>query len=116
MSLAPLPTLDQLAADPAKAVGLPLDATEKLLAQAHVAEGALLARLLVARSQGNGQPEAPAEDDRDRLLTPEEAASMLGLTVEQLKRRRSIPRKSLGRRTVRYSRRALDRWLTQRSS
>ncbi len=61
MSRAPAPTLDQLAADPAQAASLPVEVVETLLSQCHVIEGALLARLLAARPQADGQPEAPAE-------------------------------------------------------
>ncbi len=69
--------------------------------------------LAVEVQKGNSHP--PQEpQDQDDLLTPEQAAAMLGLTVAQLKRRRAIPRKSLGRRTIRFSRKALDGWLKTR--
>ena|SRR5712691_7677120 len=87
-------TLDEIAQDPAKTSGLSMDAAEKLLAQAHVAEGALLARLMAARASTDGQLEAKAEEDR--WLTPEEAAALLGLTVPQLSRRGGSP----GRRSA----------------
>jgi len=48
----------------------------------------------------------------DTLLTPEQTAARLGLTVEQLARKRHLPfRKTIGRRTVRYSSRGIERWL-----
>ena len=59
---------------------------------------------------------APAQvaDEPDRLLTADEAAPLLGLSVEQLARRRNLAfRKTLGRRTVRYSERGIQRWLAR---
>ncbi len=101
MSLGFPSSLDELVADPSKVAALPPKAAEALLAQVHVLEGELLARLLAARVQSNGLPERPAGEDQ--WLTPEEAAAFLGLTVQQLSRRRKIPRKKIGHRTIRYS-------------
>jgi predicted DNA-binding transcriptional regulator AlpA len=61
------------------------------------------------------KPAAPKVDD-DRLLTAAEAAALVGLTVDQLKRRRSLPfRKKVGHRTVRYSERGIRRWLERKT-
>ncbi len=67
---------------------------------------------MTSAAASNGQPEARAEEP-DRWLTPEEAAEFLGLTVAQLNRRRSLPRRKLGHRTVRYSLSALKRYLAR---
>ena len=110
MTLAPIPTLDQLAADPTKAASLPVDATEKLLAQVHVVEGVLLARLLSTRVQRDGQPEAPPEGDH--FLTPEEAAKILGVTVPWLYRHAArLPfTRRLSRKCLRFSEAAVRKW------
>ncbi len=111
--MTPAPGLDQFAADPGKVATLPPEAVEALLAQVHVLERALLTRLLAARAQDNGRPEISAAKKEDRWLKPEEAATFLGLTVEQLNRRRNIPRKKLGHRTVRYSLAVLKRHMAR---
>ncbi len=66
---------------------------------------------LLPEEKGSGHP-APSPVEEDRLLTPEEAATFLNLTAEQL-RRRNIPKKKLGRRTLRYSLAALRRYLAR---
>ena len=63
-------------------------------------------------SKSNGQ----AAEVGDRLLTAEEAAPLLGVTVKALQRRRSLPfRKKVGHRTVRYSERGIRRWLERKT-
>lgn len=100
----------ELLADPARARELPPGEAEKmLLALAPVME-VLRLRAVRGSASANGERErSPA----DRLLSPAEAATFLGLTIEQLARRRGIPRKKLGRRTVRYSLTALQRYLAR---
>lgn len=110
----PLPaqSLDEIAQDPAKTSGLPMDAAKKLLAQAHVAEGALLARLLTSAST-DGHPEAPAEEDR--LLTPAEAAARLGVRrsrIYGLTRTGALPAVRVGK-YVRVRAGALAQWVTE---
>ncbi len=117
MSLTPLPTLDQLAADPARVKDLPPEVAGDLLPGVAALHAALQVQAFgpAAWAQGNGQPEAPAPQE-DRWLTPREAADLLGLTVEELTRRRNLPRKKLGHRTVRYSLSALKRYMATRGS
>jgi len=110
VSLTPLPTLDQLASDPGKATALPLDVAEKLLAQVHVIEGALLARLLAARSQGNGEALAG-----DRLLNVEEAARKLGMSEDWCYRQaKRLPFVVRNGRQLRFSERGIERYIRQR--
>ena len=59
----------------------------------------------------------PVTDEGDRLLTAEQAAPLLGLTVKQLRRRRNLSfRKTLGRRTIRYSESGIERWLARKNA
>ena len=59
----------------------------------------------------------PVSDEGDRLLTAEQAAPLLGLTVKQLRRRRNLSfRKTLGRRTIRYSESGIERWLARKNA
>jgi len=48
----------------------------------------------------------------DRLLTHEEVANQMGLTVDEVKRRPLPFRVKLGHRTVRYSAKGLEKFLT----
>lgn len=57
------------------------------------------------------QPVAPPPVENDKLLTAEEASTLSGLTVRQLKSRRLPFRKRLGHRTIRFSERGLRAWL-----
>ena len=54
---------------------------------------------------------AAVEPEPDVLLTAEQCASRIGLTVEQVKRKRLPFRKKIGERTVRYSLHGLEKWL-----
>lgn len=106
-----VPSLDQLAADPGRVQAIPLDAAEKLLAQVHVVQGALLTRLLAARAQADSQPEASVEGLR--LLTVEEVASLLNFTpayLYDLIRRGEFPALRQGK-YLRVPVRALGEWI-----
>ena len=64
------------------------------------------------KREGNG---APAIAPADRLLSPDDAAQLLGLsayTVRQLARERRIPAIRLGR-YWRFRRSSLEQWITQ---
>lgn len=79
---------------------------------------ALLQVRLVGTGQVNGQklaPKAPTAPP-DRLLTSEEAATMLGVDVRWLYRRADkLPfTRKLGPRTLRFSEAGIRRWLETR--
>ncbi len=103
MSLAPAPTLAQLAADPSKVATLESDQARALLLQASALVLALAAR---AGDSPNGNPEA------DRLLTVEEVAKKLGTSREWVYRRAAgLPfTVRLGSR-LRFSAQGLDKYL-----
>lgn len=60
----------------------------------------------------------PVQTVADRLLTPEEASSFLGLSIETLaqwrSQRRGIPFVKVSRNCVRYQQGDLDAWVAQR--
>lgn len=76
-------------------------------------QGELLARL-VARSNADPPPAAPAENGR--LLTVQEAASLLGVTPDWLYRHADrLPfTKRLSRKALRFSEGGLRRWIAAR--
>ena len=90
----------------------PIDSLVDLLGELEKVKGIAFARLASSASAP-----APVADQGDQLLTDVEAAQMLGLSVEQLRRRRSLPfRRRVGRRTIRYSQRGIQRWLERQRS
>jgi hypothetical protein len=107
VSLPPLPSLDELAAQPERARDLPPKVAAELLARVAGLQPVLLARALAP--QGDSQPEAPAGD---RLMTPEESARLLSVTPEWLYRRsKSHPyARHLSRKCLRFSEAGLRKW------
>ncbi len=107
-SLAPVPALDELAADPTKAAALPPEARQALLLRAVVA----LAALAVAPSPAIPLPES---SDQERLLDVGEAARRLGVSRDWLYRRANrLPFTVRLGRAVRVSEAGLARYIRQR--
>lgn len=71
-----VPNLDSLASDPSKVQDLPVATVQHILIQLTA-----LLPLLVSRSQS-----APEKSQEDRLLTIEQAASILGMSKDRLYR------------------------------
>ena len=94
-------------------IDVALDATADAIEAGRVLGN--VAVFLVRRPQQDPKPEpaAPKAAIDDRLMTAEEAATFVGLTVKQLQRRRLPFRKKLGHRTVLYSERGIRRWLAR---
>jgi excisionase family DNA binding protein len=107
------PSLGELAADPSRVAEIPPEAVPGLLAQAAAVQAALAVRLVVPSRPA---PVTPAETDR--LLTPAEAATMLGVAVPWLYRHANrLPfTRRLSRRTLRFSEAGVKRWLSTRRS
>ncbi len=103
----PGPLQDLISLIPADERAGVLDRLTLLRTRAEYVESALSGTL----AHGNGHVEPSKEPDR--LLTPEEAADLLGLSVEQLRRRRDIPRKKIGHRTVHYPLSGLKRYMAR---
>lgn len=107
--MVPVPTLDELAADPSRAGELPADVAWGLLARLLAVQTALLARLPLGT--GNAA-EGPGED---HVLTVAEAAETLGVSVDWLYRRADKLSFTvrLGKQ-VRFSARGIERYIRQR--
>jgi hypothetical protein len=101
-------SLDALARDPGRARGLSADERGSLIVQAAAVLAALGAGLTRA-------VETPQPDPVDRLLTAEEASTISGLTVRQLKTRKLPFRRRIGHRTLLFSERGLRAWLRRTS-
>lgn len=111
MSLTPVPSLEQLVQDPARASALPLDATEKFLAQVHVLQGALLTRLLAVKASAGNNGQTPPQGDS--LVSVKEVAARLGRSLDYVYRRTwpfEVKGDGRGRR---FSAQGLDRYLRQ---
>jgi len=100
----------ELMRDPAAALALPAEEARRLLVEL---APVLKALELAAAGPGqephrNGRPEPEAD-----LLTPEQAARKLGLSIRQLYRRSGrLPFvRKLGARTLRFDAEGLERWL-----
>jgi hypothetical protein len=80
--LATVPSLDEIAADPARASALPAQAVEALLAASHMAQGALLGRLLALRA-----PTSEGSSVDHEAVGIEQAAKVLGMRLSTLYRK-----------------------------
>ena len=111
MSLAPVPTLDEIAADPARVAEIPPAAAAALLGTLAGLQPVLLARALAPAGDG-GQDGAPSAD---RLLTVKEAAEQLGHSEDWLYRHApKLPFTVRTGRDVRFSAAGLARWIRNR--
>jgi excisionase family DNA binding protein len=104
VSAVPIPSLDAIAADPAMAAVLPVEARGALIVQAAAVLAALGAGML---HEPEGRP--------DQLLTVEEASERLRLSKDYLYRHaRRLPFfVETGARAVRFSEHGIERYLRQ---
>lgn len=113
--LAQAPTLADLARNPERVADVPLPAVPSLMAQAAALQATLAARL--ARDPITpDQPACAQARESERLLTPPEAAALLGVTVTWLYRHAGrLPfARRLSRKALRFSEAGLRRWLASR--
>ena len=110
--LAPVPTLDELAADPARAADIPPATAVALLGRLAGLQTVLLARALAPGGGGNVDG-ALAED---RLLSVKDAAAQLGHSEDWLYRHAAkLPfTVRTGARDIRFSAAGLARWIRNR--
>jgi predicted DNA-binding transcriptional regulator AlpA len=110
------PTLVDLAGNPERVVDVPLSLVPSLMAQAAALQVALAARLADASTTHQDQLPTAHQAEVERLLTPPEAAALLGVTVTWLYRHASrLPfARRLSRKAVRFSEAGLRRWLAVR--
>jgi hypothetical protein len=102
-------SLDEIIEQPLKAAGIPKEEIPRLLAK--------ISALLCVLSGNMVTPPAdsPKPKDDDELLTPEEAAQMLGTTVKWLyAHKRQLPHISLSHKQLRFSRKSLQRYIVAR--
>jgi len=111
VSVTPIPSLDELAADPAKAVTLPPAVAAELLVRVIGLQTALATRALAVPTNGRA-----AEAAEDRLLDVAEAARLLGVSVDWVYRRAAkLPFAiRLGPGILRFSAAGLARYIQQR--
>jgi hypothetical protein len=110
--IALVPSLDELAADPARADGLEEEAAMALLARCAVAQSALVGHLL--RRPGVTKV-VPDGQEEDRLLDVDETAKRLGTSAHYIYRHwRKLPfTVRIGSR-LRFSARGMDRFIRAR--
>jgi hypothetical protein len=109
-----VPSLDEIAADPATAERLPTEAARALLARCVIVQNALLIPALRAPTPDlTAKP--PREMDRP-MLTPKQAAHRFNIPKRWLLAHADqIPGLTrLSRKTIRFDEEALDRWLAHR--
>ncbi|OGA02879.1 MAG: hypothetical protein A3I00_05835 [Betaproteobacteria bacterium RIFCSPLOWO2_02_FULL_64_12] len=111
MSLAVVPSLDELAHDPARAATLTAEVKGAVILQV----AAVLTALSTPTVPTNGARPEPAPTD-DRLLTADEAAAILGVTPTWLYRHaKTLPyTRRLSRKVLRFSEAGLRRWQAAR--
>jgi hypothetical protein len=107
--LGSVPTLDEIAREPLRALALGPEQAVALIAQCGAAQAALMAGL--ART-------APSESQDDHLLTVEQAAAKLAVTPEWLYRRAKRLRLAtkLGDGTLRFSNAVLEKYIKQNTA
>ncbi len=110
--LAPVPGLADLQADPGLLDRLTLHVLADLRRQVRHLDADLEAAITRRLAQPHGQPAAPAEPDR--LLKPEEAARLAGMTPNWFRRHgKDLPfARKLSRKALRFSEAGLRRWIT----
>jgi len=113
--LSPVLTLVDLARDPERVASVPRSVLPSLIAQVAALQVALATQLASTLGPSDERP-ATASLDADRLLTPEDAAASLGVTVTWLYRHaRTLPfTRRLSRKALRFSEAGLHRWLAGR--
>ena len=109
---APLPTLDQVLANPGCAADLSSERIAKLLAQVAVVQSAITARL-VATTIGGSSNNTHEIIEPDEFLTPAEAAKLLRRSTRWVWRhKRTLPfLRCAGGRSLLCSRRGITAWL-----
>ena len=111
MSLSELPTLDALAASPELAGELSANLAAALLAKLVGAQTALLGRLLAGSGNGTHPGSAP-----EPLLKIPDVAKRLDVPTAfayELARRGEIPTVRIGKKYVRVSSAALEKWMAE---
>lgn len=106
-------SLAEILKDPQQIMNLAPEIIPPLLCQLSAIQNALTVRLLDSAPTSNGHEGNPPQD---RLLTPNQAATLLGVTIKWLYRHaHSLPfTKRLSRKALRFSESALQQWIKTR--
>jgi predicted DNA-binding transcriptional regulator AlpA len=91
---------------------IPVDAVPSLLGELEVVRARLWMRMLMNRVE----PSTPNVRSHDRLLDPQEAANLIGVSIRWLYRhRRQLPfARPMSRKTLRFSSLGLQAWIAER--
>lgn len=106
-------SLAEILKDPQQIMNLAPEIIPPLLCQLSAIQNALTVQLLGNAPTGNAQESNPTQD---RLLTPHQAATLLGVTIKWLYRHaHHLPfTRRLSRKALRFSEPALQQWLKTR--
>ena len=112
-ALAAVPTLDEIAREPAKAATLPADTARALYGQLVLVQAALLPQLLCTDRNPVAAPEPPED-----WISLDDAAALVGRPRSWLLRRQPRPAwlKRLSGKVFVVNRAGLLRWLSNRPS
>jgi predicted DNA-binding transcriptional regulator AlpA len=114
--LVAIPTLEELAQHPARAVELPLQVLAALAGKCAALQS-VIAAAQVSALVANGSAPMPADTGGDRLLEVDQAALKTGLTRTALYRRRDLPFKvRIGPKQVRFSADGIERWIRAKTA
>ncbi len=104
------PSLLDVVAAPHQISNLPRETIVPLLCQLSALQSALTARLVETKEAAQNHD---SNDPTDQLLTPTQAAAMMGVTKGWIYRHahRFPFTKRLGRKTLRFSKQGLKRWI-----
>lgn len=108
-------SLVEIVTTPQRILELPLEVIPPLLCQLSGIQNALTTRLLDSAPTINRQQDNPAQD---RLLTSDQAATLLGVTIKWLYRHaKHLPfTRHLSRKALRFSEVGLTRWIQTRGN
>lgn len=110
MSLAPVPSLDELVADPAKAAELPAEAARTLLINLLALQPILFQRSLQTAA-------ASTPDPPERFLTVEQVCERFGVTERWLYRHKQhLPHSQPSRKVLLFPEGKLARWFAARKT
>ena len=111
-------SIDGLLEQPDRVSEVPVGEVPGLLVRLGALLAALAARQAASASNGNKVLQVEPTDNRDRNLTADEAAKMLGMKKSWLYRHSGeLPfTRRLSRRAVRFSEKGIRRWLETRRS
>jgi hypothetical protein len=107
-----IPRLNDLLASPEAIACLAPDQIPAVLAELSAVQSALAARLLVAAAGGNGAGTSP---EPDRMLSLDEASSILHQPINWIKRHKSLPFiRRPSRNSWLVSEKDLNKWIASR--